>query len=239
MVPGFWLTEGGQTASGSLVDHVILSHTRASGLEEKSKSTRRTVYQILNDRLDALARERDVPFRAALTRDLHVQPDFHGNRSPRADATLRGMVSGLSLSQTVDDVALLYYATIQALAHGIRHIIAEENGRGYGIDTIFACGGGSKNPVFLQEHADATGCRIVLPEEPEAVLLGSAILGATACGDFASVPEAMATMDRVAEVIEPAGDDVRKYHDAKYRVYHRMYEDQLAYRELMQDAVKG
>ncbi len=237
MVPGLWLTEGGQTASGSLVDHVIFSHARAQGLEEKARSTGRSVYQILNDRLDTMAEEESVPFRAALTRDFHVQPDFHGNRSPRADATLKGMISGLSLSGTVDDVALLYYATIQALAHGIRHIISEENQRGYGIDTIFACGGGTRNPVFLQEHADATGCRIVLSEEPEAVLLGSAILGATACGDFESVPAAMAVMGRAADVIEPAGEDVKKYHDAKHRVYHRMYEDQMAYRELVQDTV--
>lgn len=28
-----------------------------------------------------------------LTVDLHVWPDFHGNRSPLADVTLKGMVS--------------------------------------------------------------------------------------------------------------------------------------------------
>lgn len=28
-----------------------------------------------------------------LTVDLHVWPDFHGNRSPLADPTLKGMVS--------------------------------------------------------------------------------------------------------------------------------------------------
>lgn len=28
-----------------------------------------------------------------LTQDFHVYPDFHGNRSPVADPTLKGMVS--------------------------------------------------------------------------------------------------------------------------------------------------
>lgn len=27
-----------------------------------------------------------------LTKDIHVWPDFHGNRSPLADPTLKGMV---------------------------------------------------------------------------------------------------------------------------------------------------
>jgi len=52
---------------------------------------------------------------AKLTNNLHVWPDFHGNRSPLADSTLKGMVSGLSLSNTVEDLALLYLATLQAL----------------------------------------------------------------------------------------------------------------------------
>jgi hypothetical protein len=43
----------------------------------------------------------DLPFQALLTRDLHVLPDHHGNRSPRADPSLRGMVSGLKLTDSV------------------------------------------------------------------------------------------------------------------------------------------
>ena len=72
---------------------------------------------------------------------------------------------------------------VQAVAHGTRHIVDTLNEAGYQIDTLFACGGGTKNPVFLREHADISGCRLVLPREPEAVLLGSAILGAVAAGD--------------------------------------------------------
>ena len=98
---------------------------------------------------------------------------------------------------------------------------------------MFACGGGTRNAVFVREHADITGCHIVLPKEPEAVLLGSALLGAVAAGAFDSVLEAMASMNRAGEIIDPAGGSVAKYHDAKHAVFHRMHEDQLAYRGLM------
>ncbi len=231
MVPGMWLSEGGQSATGALIDHVIFSHARAAELRAEAEVSGRTVYELLNARLDALATSTDFP--AALTRERHVLPDFHGNRSPRADPTLRGVISGLALSDTVDDLALLYLATIQAVAHGTRHIIDTMNARGYAIETVFACGGGTKNPVFLREHADITGCRIVLPAEPEAVLLGAAILGAVAAGDFSSVPAAMAAMNRAGEVVAPAGGAVADYHAAKHRVFLRMYDDFMAYRKMM------
>lgn len=235
MLPGLWLSEGGQSATGALIDHVIFTHARAATLaaETEAEGTGRTVYDALNATLHHMAVAEAVPHPAALTRELHVLPDFHGNRSPRADASLRGAIYGLTLSDSTEELARLYLATVQAIAYGTRHIVESLNAQGYRIDTLLACGGGTKNPVFLGEHADATGCRVVLAEETEAVLLGSAIQGAAAGGLYGSVPEAMAAMTRPGRVIEPAGGAVAAYHDAKYRVFHRMHTDQLAYRALM------
>lgn len=230
MVPGLWLTEGGQSATGALVDHVIESHARHAELAAQARAEGTTVPALLNRRLDALAES--VAFPAELTRDLHVYPDFHGNRSPRADPSLRGMISGLRLSSSVDALALLYLATIQAIAHGTRHIVDSMNAKGYRIDTLVACGGDTKNPVFVREHADATGAAIVLPKEREAVLLGAAMLGAVASGAARDLLSAMTSMNAVDVTIRPGGPDVRAYHERKHRIFHRMYADQLAYRAL-------
>jgi len=119
------------------------------------------------------------------------------------------------------------------LAHGTKHILDVMNAHGHRITTLVATGGDAKNPVFLREHADVTGRRIVLPREPEAVLLGSAMLGAVASGDVPSLVEAMRAMGGVSRGLEPAGGDVARYHAAKHRVFQRMYEDQMAYRGLM------
>ncbi|MBE7212269.1 MAG: FGGY-family carbohydrate kinase, partial [Gluconacetobacter diazotrophicus] len=116
MVPGFWLNEGGQSAVGSLIDHTIATHPAFPTLREDAERRGETVYERLNARLDALAR--GLPFPALLAEHLHVLPDHHGNRSPRADAAARGLVSGLSLSAGPDDLALLYLATVQGLAYG-------------------------------------------------------------------------------------------------------------------------
>jgi len=232
MVPGLWLAEGGKSATGALIDHVVFSHARAAELEVEASRRATTVYALLNERLEAMGGH--VPFPAALARELHVLPDHHGNRSPRADPMLRGMVSGLKLTDSVDSLALLYLATVQAIAHGTRHIVDTLRAHGYRIDTILACGGGTKNDVFLREHADATGCRIVLPAEPEAVLLGAALLGAVASGDHGSVVDAMAAMTRAGRVVAPGAGEIARFHDAKHRVFLRMHADQMAYREIMQ-----
>lgn len=231
MIPGMWLTEGGQSATGALVDHIIFGSNKAEELKSEAAAKGSTVYEILNQRLEKLGAGANFP--ALLTRDLHVLPYFHGNRSPRADPTLRGMISGLRLSDSLDDLALIYLATIQGIAYGTRHIIEEMNSNGFAIDTMIACGGGTKNSVFLREHADITGCRLLLPKEPEAVLMGAAVLGAVAAKQFGSVIDAMAAMNAIGGEQKAAAGEVVSYHQAKYEVFLRMYQDQLVYRETM------
>ncbi len=235
MVPGLWLTEGGQSTTGALVDHVIFNHAAAPALNEEAEKAGKTIYQLLNERLGAMAGSfEEIPY---LTKALHVLPYFHGNRSPRANPHLTGMFSGLKLSATADDLALQYLATVQAIALGTRHIIDEMNQAGYRISTIMACGGGTKNPVFLQAHADATECRVVLSQEPEAVLLGSAMLGATASGHFDSLAVVMQSMSRAGRVINPALDKTADFYAGKYAVFHELYNDQMKYQRLMNNDV--
>jgi FGGY-family pentulose kinase len=231
MIPDLWLTEGGQSSTGALIDHIIDSHARGAELRSQARRDGTTAYALLNAHIDRLAAQ--VPFPAQLTRELHVLPYFHGNRSPRADPTLRGTITGLRQTDHIDALALVYFATIQAIAHGTRHIIDTMNGAGFRIDTLLACGGDTKNPVFVREHADASGCRILLPREPEAVLLGAAVLGAVASGDRANVLDAMSAMNAVATEVRPSAGPVREYHARKHAVFQRLYDDQQAYRALM------
>ena len=133
----------------------------------------------------------------------------------------------------MDDLALFYLATIQAIAYGLRHILEEMDAKGYTVSKIFACGGGLKNEVFLREHANITGCELVLPKEPEAVLLGAAILGAVASGTYADILEAMRSMNAASSRIRPEKGPISEYHGRKYKVFRRMYDDQMAYRQMM------
>lgn len=233
ILPEYWLNEGGQSATGALIDHVIQSHPCYPELLAQAKTQGLTIYEVLNALLRRMAGEpEEIAF---LTQDIHMLPYFHGNRSPRANPTLTGTLTGLKLSRTPEDMALHYLATIQAIALGTRHIIETMNQSGYSIDTIMASGGGTKNPIFVQEHANATGCAMLLPEESEAMLLGGAMMGTVAAGVFDTLPEAMSAMSRIGKTVTPQTNKIKRYYDRKYRVFHELYNDHMKYRQLMQE----
>ena len=234
VLPDFWLNEGGQSATGALIDHVIQSHPCYATLREQGKTQDKTIYEVLNGLLRSMAGEADKI--AFLTQDIHMLPYFHGNRSPRANPNLTGMLTGLKLSRTPEDMALHYLATIQAIALGTRHIIETMNQTGYSIDTIMASGGGTKNPIFVQEHANATGCTMLLAEESESMLLGSAMMGTVAAGVYDSLPEAMNAMSRIGKTVTPQTNEIKRYYDRKYRVFREMYHDHMQYQQMMQEA---
>lgn len=221
MVPGMWLSEGGQTTAGAAIDFAIADHAHAPALREESERSGKTVYELLNTEI---ARQGGSP---TLTRDFHVLPYFLGNRSPHADPHARAVYDGILLDNTISSQAIRYYATLQAVAYGTRDIIETLNANGYSIDTVFVTGGATKNPLWLQEHADATGATLILPEEPEAVLLGTAVLAATAAGLHRDVYSAMKSMSRPGQTIVPR-PEYREYHGAKFQIFRELYQQQRA-----------
>ncbi|KAM9542215.1 FGGY carbohydrate kinase domain-containing protein isoform 3-T8 [Guaruba guarouba] len=121
---------------------------------------------------------------------------------------------------------------------GTRHILETMQAAGHHINTLFLCGGLSKNPLFVQMHADITGKPVVLSKEAEAVLVGAAILGACASGDFASIQEAMAKMGKVGRVVQP-NHEHKRFYDKKYKVFLKLVEHQREYRSIMDSFRSG
>lgn len=227
MLPDYWLLEGGQSAAGSLIDHVIRDSVVYPELVEKAKKEDKSIYEIINEQVTILEAEKPD-----FMHDFHLLGYHHGNRSPRANPTLKGMITGLSLNETIEELAIHYLAAIQSVAYGTRHIIDEMAKQGHHISLINMCGGVVKNPLWLREHADITGCDIGLPEATEAVLLGSAMLAGSACKAFPTIEAAIASMSGVGLRIKPR-EEKKIFHDAKYEVFLEMYNDQVKYKEMM------
>ena len=74
MVPGFWLNEGGQSATGKLIDHLIQSHPAAETLKSVASKENRHQHDVLNGVLEAMAKERGVNV------DVLTKVGFEGRR---------------------------------------------------------------------------------------------------------------------------------------------------------------
>jgi FGGY-family pentulose kinase len=185
VLPGVWLNEGGQSATGALLDHIISWHS-AGGEPgpERHLAICRRIMQL---------RETEGP---AFANRLHVLPDFHGNRSPLGDPFALGVISGLTLDSDFDSLCRLYWRTCVAIALGVRHILETLNTRGYAIDTLHVTGGHTKNPLLMELYADATGCTVVEPLAPDATLLGMAMVAASAAGLHPSLDAACVVMQQ-------------------------------------------
>ncbi|GAB2215970.1 hypothetical protein Droror1_Dr00023736 [Drosera rotundifolia] len=67
-----------------------------------------------------------------------ADPTANGVRSPIADSTANGVMYGLTLDTSESELALLYYATVQGIAYGPRHIVEHCNAHGHKVlDDIF------------------------------------------------------------------------------------------------------
>lgn len=227
MLPQSWLLEGGQTCSGALLEHIVMSHAAHAELVTQAAAARENIYDFLNRRVEILSRGDP-----SVTADLHVGPDFLGNRSPLGDPGMRGTIVGRSMDDgSLDALALLYYAAVQALCYTTRDILEVV---GVPVRRINACGGLVKNPLWLQEHADVTGCSVFVAQDGvDCMLLGCAVLASVGAGLSASVEEAMRGVAHLNTREIAPRPQYRAYHDKKFAVFKRMQADQMAYRDLM------
>ncbi|MCV0397806.1 MAG: FGGY-family carbohydrate kinase [Rhizobiaceae bacterium] len=211
-LPALWLSEGGQSATGALLDHIIRIH--GGGAEPDAPTHGRIVARIAE-----LRAEEGEGF----ARDLHVLPDFHGNRSPFADPHALGVVSGLSLDASFDALARLYWRSCVAIALGLRHVLDHMNAHGYRIDTLHVTGGHTRNPLLMELYADATGCTVAESAADDAVLLGAAMVAANAAGLHDGLEEACRAMRQPDTVRAPDPARAAGYQ-RDYRVFLRMHE---------------
>lgn len=210
ILEGFWQLEGGQSASGALLDHIVQWH--GAGGEPTPERHAAIVARIME------LREAEG---IALADRLHVLPDFHGNRSPLADPNALGVISGLTLDSDFDSLCRLYWRSCVGIALGIRHILESMQRGGYAIDTMHIIGGHTKNPLLMELYPDVTGCRVAEPQTPHATLLGMAMIAANAAALYPSLDAACRGMDQGGTVREP-NPLARAQFDRDYRIFLEM-----------------
>jgi len=139
---------------------------------------------------------------------------WNGCRTPIVNAKLSGLVLGLTLQTTPEEI---YRALIEATAFGTRLIIESFLNNGLAINQLLAGGGLTNNPLVMQIYSDITEKEIGIPESPEIAALGAAMLGAVAAGevrggyvDLKSAAKNMAP--EISQKYYPSPEAGKKYH---------------------------
>src|SRR5258705_5118289 len=91
MVPGFWLNEGGQSAAGAAIDHLIKSHPAYSEAVVAAHAQGAEILEFLERRI--VSRVQNPGEAALFARDIHVLPEFLGKdrKSTRLNSSHLGI----------------------------------------------------------------------------------------------------------------------------------------------------
>jgi D-ribulokinase len=220
MVPGFWLNEGGQSAAGAAIDHLVRSHPTYNEAAAAAHAAGTDILEFLERRI--VSRAQTLGEAALLARDIHVLPEFLGNRSPFADPDSRAVVAGMDLDVDIGSMERLFVAGLCGLAYGLADVVDAFRSHGVDSDLMVIGGGAGRSSLVRQIMADTTGLTVAVPETQEPVLLGAAMLGAVAGSSYGSIGEAMASMSAIGCLSEPTPPGMADFHRTKRQVHGLM-----------------
>ncbi|MES3000397.1 MAG: FGGY-family carbohydrate kinase [Pseudomonadota bacterium] len=220
MVPGMWLNEGGQSAAGAAIDQLLAMHPAAPEGRARAEAAGLSLPSLLAQL--AAQNAPTLSQAAELLKGLHVVPEFLGNRAPFADPHARALVAGLGMESDLDSLVALYIAGLCGIGYGLRQIIEAQAAAGAPIARVVISGGAGRDDLVRQLLADVTGKPVLAAEAEEPVLLGAAMLGATAGGLHADVQSAMARMSHVGKTYAPAGGAIAALHDARFGAFRKL-----------------
>ncbi|MGF6529514.1 D-ribulokinase [Paraburkholderia sp. GAS206C] len=220
MVPDAWLNEGGQSVAGAAIERLISMHPAASDARSRAEQEGQSLPTLLAS-LAAQAAD-NLSGVVSLADGLHVVPEFLGNRAPFADPHARAVIAGLGMEDDLDSLVALYIAGICSIGYGLRQIIEVQAAAGAPIERVVISGGAGRLDLVRQLLADATGKPVLAIQAEEPVLLGAAMLGGVAGGQFDDVRTAMARMSQISKTYEPATGDVAARHEARFRAFKQL-----------------
>ena len=246
LLPDYWMAEGGQSATGELLKHVIETHPAFQEAMSVAETFNANIYDYLNEHLREMAEKQNAPAVSWLGRHFFFYGDLFGNRSPVADPDMKGAVIGLSSDKSIDGLALYYYATMEFIALQTHQIIEAMNKSGHVISSIFMSGSQCQNDILMALMATACDMPVLIPRYVHAAVVhGAAMLGAKAAstdkeGSSEPLWNIMDRMSKPGKAVYPNKDESeKKLLKAKYKVFLEQCEKQQQYRKDVNAAVEG
>ncbi|SET71686.1 xylulokinase [Salinibacillus kushneri] len=150
---------------------------------------------------------------------LLFTPYIAGERTPHADANIRGSFIGVSSHHERKHF-------VRSVLEGITFSLAESveifRDNGKKVDTIVSIGGGAKNEVWLQMQADIFDAEIVKLSSEQGPGMGAGMLAAYGAGWYSSLEECTDVFLEVANRYYPQRENVKKYQKL-FRLYKQVY----------------
>ncbi|KAJ5201607.1 uncharacterized protein N7498_006270 [Penicillium cinerascens] len=246
IIPGYWMAEGGQSATGELLKHVIETHPAFNHATSIAESYNANIYEYLNEHLKEMAQDQQAPCVSYLGRHFFFYGDLWGNRSPIADPSMTGSIFGLTSDKTVDGLAIYYYSTLEFIALQTKQIVETMNEAGHSITSIFVSGSQCQNDILVSLIASACDMPVVIPRYIHAAVChGAAMLGAKAAssdsqGNTEDLWDIMDRMSKPGKKVMPSEDAKEKaLLQTKYKVFLEQCYKQQTYRKMVDEAVEG
>ncbi|KAJ5895465.1 hypothetical protein N7495_007156 [Penicillium taxi] len=244
IIPGYSMSEGGQSATGELLQHVINTHAAFDHVTTIAESHKSNIYEYLNHHLNKMMEEQQAPCIAYLARHFFFYGDLWGNRSPIADQSMTGSVIGLTSDKTINGLAIQYYATLEFIALQTKQIVDTMNHAGHKIKSIFMSGSQCQNEILVNLIASACDMPVIIPQYIHAAVChGAAMLGAKAASadKHGKTEDLWAIMDRMSKpgkkVMPTVEVKEKALLKAKYQVFLEQCFRQQKYRQLVNEAV--
>lgn len=208
ILPGQAVSEGGQSATGALLDRI------------------RQAYPQPQTHGQIIARLR--PDQAEPGAGIHVLPDIKGSRTPFADPLMRGVIHGATLDHSPAALDALYWRAAVGIALGTRQVI-EHMGLN-APDRLAMAGGQARAPLLRQLYADVTGAEIHWQPE-DAVLRGTAI--AAAAPAMGGIRAARQLFSRPGQITRP-DPAARARRQADWQIFLRLQQHRAEIEALSQ-----
>jgi D-ribulokinase len=230
MVPGMWLSEGGQSAAGEAIAHIVTTHPASAEAMDNARKEGLSLQAYLLREVER--RLPDIGEAVMLAGPRVIVPDFLGNRAPHADPDATGIISGLTLAKDLEDLLATYVAAVLGIGYGLRQIMRAQKKHGVSPSEIVISGGAGESASIQQLLADASGYPVLATGSPEPVLLGAAMLGAVASAEQPSLSAAMAAMSSVKSRSYPSdGTRIARAHLARFKAFEALQQTDQRLRE--------
>lgn len=119
---------------------------------------------------------------------------LNGRRTPDADQTLKGAITGLGLGS---DAPRVFRALAEATCFGAKSIVDRFIQEGIPVKGLIGIGGvAKKSPYIMQMMADVLGMPIRIHQFEHTCALGAAMFAAVVAGIYPTVEDAMKAMGR-------------------------------------------